>query len=339
MKKKLLAGLLIGLFICMAAAGYAVFDLYRYMHTPIDPDSTAAASLTIAPGDNFDTIVDKLQSAGLVDHPLKFELVTRWKGVERKLQAGEYRLPKNIKPISLIAALKKGAVALHPVTIPEGFNIRQVAAHLEEKDLAGREVFLSAATSPELAAKLDIPSDTVEGYLFPDTYSFAASASPGKIIRTMVAQFRGNFPPKWEKRARELGFTVHEIVTLASIIEKETSAPSERPIIASVFHNRLERSMRLETDPTVIYGIEDFDGNLTRKHLRQQTPYNTYQIWGLPPGPIANPGPASLRAALYPADTDYLFFVAKPDGTHHFSKTLRAHNQAVRKYQLSPGRP
>ena len=339
MKKKLLAGLLIGLFICMAAAGYAVFDLYRYMHTPVAPDSTKTVSLSIAAGDNFDTIVSKLRSAGIVKHPLKFELIARWEGVERKLQAGEYRLAKNLEPIALLSALKDGAVTLYPVTIPEGFNIRQIAARLDEKDLAAREAFLAAATNAELAAKLDIPADTVEGYLFPDTYSFAGSVSSEKIIRTLVAQFRENFPPDWEKRAKAIGFSVHEIITLASIIEKETGAPPERPIIASVFHNRLERNMRLETDPTVIYGIKDFDGNLTRKHLKQHTPYNTYQIRGLPPGPIANPGRASIRAALYPADTDYLFFVAKPDGTHHFSKTLRAHNQAVRKYQLSPGRP
>ena len=132
-----------------------------------------------------------------------------------------------------------------------------------------------------------------------------------------------------------MGFTVHEIVTLASIIEKETGEASERPVISSVFHNRLEKGMRLESDPTVIYGIEDFDGNITRKDLRTPTPYNTYVIKGLPPGPIANPGKMSLQAALYPADTEYIFFVSKKDSTHKFSKTLKEHNRAVRKYQLN----
>jgi UPF0755 protein len=150
----------------------------------------------------------------------------------------------------------------------------------------------------------------------------------------MVQRFRETISDRWRARADELGLTLHEIVTLASIIEKETGVPEERPLIASVFHNRLRKGMRLETDPTVIYGIEDFDGNLTRKHLRTPTPYNTYLIKGLPPGPIASPGRASLEAALYPADTDYLFFVARKDRTHQFSSTLEEHQKAVRKYQL-----
>jgi UPF0755 protein len=150
----------------------------------------------------------------------------------------------------------------------------------------------------------------------------------------MVNRFHSVFSEEWKKRAAELGFTVHKIVTLASIIEKETGSPKERPLIASVFHNRLKKRMRLESDPTVIYGIKNFNGNLTRKDLKTATPYNTYKISGLPPGPIANPGKASLEAALYPANTNFLYFVSKNDTTHKFSTNLRDHNRAVRKFQL-----
>jgi UPF0755 protein len=154
----------------------------------------------------------------------------------------------------------------------------------------------------------------------------------------MLQRFRSTFSPDWERRAMELGLTPHQVVTLASIIEKETGEPSERPLIASVFYNRLKLGMRLETDPAVIYGIKDFDGNLTRKHLEAPGPYNTYLIKGLPPGPIANPGKKAIEAALFPARTDYLFFVSKNNGSHQFSSNLADHNRAVQHYQLGPGR-
>jgi len=150
----------------------------------------------------------------------------------------------------------------------------------------------------------------------------------------MVDRFRSVYTPEWQQRTKNLGFTIHEMVTLASIIEKETGDASERPVISSVFHNRIRKGMRLESDPTVIYGIEAFDGNITRKHLSTPTPYNTYTQKGLPPGPIANPGKASIEAALFPADTSYLYFVARGDGTHQFSTDIRGHRQAVKQYQL-----
>jgi len=175
---------------------------------------------------------------------------------------------------------------------------------------------------------------TFEGYLFPDTYFFPRDVTIEGIISTMVKRFWSVFVPEWQARAKDLGLSVHQTVTLASIIEKETGAAFERPIISSVFHNRLKKKMRLESDPTVIYGIKNFDGNLTKKHLTTRTPYNTYKIRGLPIGPIANPGSASLEAALYPDDTKYIYFVSRKDRTHQFSMNLKQHNRAVRKYQL-----
>ena len=157
---------------------------------------------------------------------------------------------------------------------------------------------------------------------------------PEDLIGAMVKRFREVFLPEWTLRAKALKMSVHQIITLASIIEKETGAAFERPLISSVFHNRLKKGMRLSSDPTVIYGIRNFNGNLTRKDLETVTPYNTYRIKGLPPGPIANPGIDSIKAALYPAETDYLYFVSKKDATHQFSTNLKDHNRAVRQYQL-----
>jgi UPF0755 protein len=202
-----------------------------------------------------------------------------------------------------------------------------------------RKNFLDAATDPETVRGQGIEADTLEGYLFPDTYYFPRGLDSATIIATMVKQFRAAFKPAWEQQAEALGMTVHEVVTLASIIEKETGAPEERPLIASVFHNRLKKGMRLETDPTVIYGIPDFDGNIKRRHLETYTPYNTYKIKGLPPGPIASPGALALEAALYPAQSEFLYFVSKKDGTHQFSRTIKEHNAAVRKYQLRKRTP
>ncbi|MFO7838601.1 MAG: endolytic transglycosylase MltG [Desulfosalsimonadaceae bacterium] len=339
MRKKLATGALAAFLVCAAALACGIADLYRYAHTPIRANKSQDATFTIHTGDSFQAVLSRLEAAGLVRHPLRLKIIARWKKMARNIQAGEYRISGQMTPLALLKTLNSGKVVLHKVTIPEGYTIEQIAAILEEKGLTGKEAFLDAASDPEFTEKLGIPADTAEGYLFPDTYRFARNAGAEKIIETMAEEMRQNIPAKWEKRAQELGLSMHQVLTLASIIEKETSTPRERPLISSVFHNRLDKNMRLETDPTVIYGIQNFDGNLTRSDLNTHTPYNTYQIKGLPPGPIANPSREAIRAALYPADTSYLYFVAKPDRTHYFSKTLNAHNQAVRKYQLSSGSP
>jgi UPF0755 protein len=225
-------------------------------------------------------------------------------------------------------------VRLYKVTVPEGSTLKQIAAIVESAGLATRAEFLSVAADADFVREKGIDAGTFEGYLFPETYFFPKNTAAREVITAMVDRFRSVFTEAWKKRAADIGLSVHQVLTLASIIEKETGAPSERPIISSVFHNRLRRGMRLETDPTVIYGIDDFDGNLTRKHLATPTPYNTYLISGLPPGPIASPGRAAIEAALYPADTAYLYFVSKKDGTHQFSKTFADHNRAILTYQL-----
>jgi len=288
----------------------------------------------VAPGESFGMLSARLEKAGVITSDIRFKVLARLSGDDKRLRAGEYALSTAMSPLEIIDILANGKVLLHRLTIPEGYTIDQIAAEVEKAGLASAEEFSRLARDPSLVSELQVGGPSIEGYLFPDTYYFLREATARGIITTMVNAYRSLVTDEWRNRARELDLSMHEIVTLASIIEKETGDPSERPIIASVFHNRLKKRMRLESDPTVIYGIESFDGNITRRHLSSATPYNTYVIRGLPPGPIANPGRAALEAALYPAQTDYLFFVSKKDGTHYFSNNIAEHTEAVRKYQL-----
>jgi UPF0755 protein len=320
---------------CLIVVAIIYLDLKRYANQPASAKkSREKIHIVVEPGSSFIKIVQLLEDKGLVVIPFKFRLIARIYRLDKRIKAGEYLLSSDMTPVQIIDIITKGRVYLHRIVIPEGFNLKQIAVTVEKAEFAGADDFLKVTRDPDLLARLNIPADSLEGYLFPDTYLFAKGTTVIKIIETMVAHFKAQFKPEWEKQALKLGFSPHEIVTLASIIEKETGNASERKTISSVFHNRLKKKMRLETDPTVIYGIKDYDGNITRRHLRTWTPYNTYMIKGLPPGPIASPGAAALEAALYPDSTDYLFFVSKKDTTHHFSKTVTEHNRAVRKYQL-----
>jgi len=321
------------LLLVLAAAAFGIYDMTQYPDR-LDSARGDAPIVTIAPGEGFRTVADNLQDLGLIQSPFKFRLFARLNGAHRRIKAGEYQLYGTMTPRQILDTLVEGKVLLYRVTIPEGYTLHQIARTVAAAGFGAADDFYQRATDPEVAKAESVDAQTLEGYLFPDTYYFPKGFDQSKIIDAMVRRFQDAISDRWLARAEELGMTLHQIVTLASIIEKETGVPEERPLIASVFHNRLRKGMRLETDPTVIYGIEDFDGNLTRKHLRTPTPYNTYLIKGLPPGPIASPGQAALEAALYPADTDYLFFVARQDGTHQFSSTLEEHQKAVRKYQL-----
>lgn len=290
--------------------------------------------VTIPKGATFQEVVGVLDEEGVLRSPARFHLFARIVGVAGKVKAGEYALSTSMIPPMILHKLVTGDVIKYRVTIPEGYSIRQIAVRLEGEDIInGEEEFVQAAFSSDLAPQLGIAGASVEGYLFPDTYLFSKGITAEEVIRTMVGKFRRVYGPDFAQRAAELGMTDREVVTLASIIEKETGVPDERPLISAVFHNRLKRGIPLCSDPTVIYGIVDFDGNLRKSDLERRTPYNTYLIRGLPPGPIANPGKASLVAALNPAPVNYLYFVSRNDGSHHFSTTLREHNQAVWRYQ------
>lgn len=332
--KKTLLFILIPLFIVFCAAAGLYFELHNYADTPASVNTSQNVIVNVRPGQTLRTTADKLQQANLIKSRLKFILIARIKGLDKHLKAGEYLLSAAMTPRQILEIMVKGEVNLHKLTVPEGYNIHQIAVLVENAQFGSKIDFIKTATDTVLAGKYGLEAASFEGYLFPDTYFFPQEVTMEQIVSTMVNRFWSVFTTEWKVRAKDLGFTVHQIVTLASIIEKETGAAFERPIISSVFHNRLKKKMRLESDPTVIYGINNFDGNLTRNHLSTHSPYNTYKIKGLPAGPIANPGRASLEAALYPEKSVFIYFVSKKDNTHYFSTTLKEHNQAVRKYQL-----
>jgi UPF0755 protein len=274
-----------------------------------------------------------LSENGLIAEKLPFVIVGKLTLAERRLQAGEYAFHTRMSPHEILQMLTSGEVLKHEVTLPEGMTVAQIARLLDDQGLIAYEAFMRPAQDPQWIRSLGIEAASLEGYLYPETYYFSKRAGAEKIIRAMVEMFNRIYAPDLEERARALSMTRAQVVTLASIIEKETSVDSERPLISAVFHNRIKKKMPLQSDPTVIYALPNFNGNLTRKNLRIASPYNTYRINGLPPGPIANPGRASLIAALYPAPVNYLYFVSKNDGSHHFSSTLAEHNRAVKKYQ------
>ncbi len=310
------------LIILISILTWAYLDIISYAHRPADTEP-AEHIVILKPGQGFNSFSERLREKGIIKNSAKFKLFARIKGSDKNIKAGEYNLSPSMTPKKILEIIVNGKVRFHKLTIPEGYNLRQIARTVANAGFSTEAIFLNSATDPNLVHNYGIEAETFEGYLFPDTYYFPKDATAEKIISTMVKRFRLIFKPEWKDRAKALGFSIHQVVTLASIIEKETGAAFERPIISSVFHNRLKRRMRLESDPTVIYGIKDFGGNLTRKHLNEPTPYNTYQIKGLPPGPIANTGIKSIEAVLYPADTKFLYFVSKKDRTHHFATNIK----------------
>jgi len=254
-----------------------------------------------------------------------------------RLRAGEYLIPPQQTPLQILRLLEKGKVVLHPVTIPEGLNIAQIARILEEGEWINGPLFVRLAGDPAFIATLGFDLSSLEGYLFPDTYLLTrGEVSEKSLLAMMVNRFHAVWASVTANTAPEM--TRHQVITLASMVEKEAATAQERPIIAGVFLNRLARNMRLQSDPTVIYGLDEFDGNLTREDLKRETAYNTYVVGGLPPGPICSPGRESIEAVLRPADVPFLYFVSKNDGTHHFSVTLKEHNEAVYRYQVLPAR-
>ncbi len=334
---KNISKIIIILFILSAIFSSGIFFIYSqissFIKTPLNPSANEKIFI-IKPGESLKSIAASLEKESIISNNTYFTLFAKFKKADKQLQAGEYILSAAKSPQQILRILQKGKVKLYKITIPEGLNIKEVALLVEDTLLCNRTKFKNLCQNRPFINSLGIKAKSLEGYLFPDTYFFPKNVSCKKIIATMVEHFKKIFTKEWQLKAQKMGFSVHDIVILASIIEKETGDASERPIIASVFHNRLKKNMRLESDPTVIYGIKNFDGNITKKHLKMLTPYNTYKIKGLPIGPIANPGALSLQAALNPAVTPYLFFVSKKDTTHKFSKTIREHNKAVKKYQL-----
>lgn len=287
----------------------------------------------VASGGNLSSALRNLEERGVLKWPRLVLAYAYWQG-ETGIHAGEYLLPKGSNAMDLVSRLNRGDVTRYRVTLVEGWTFRQALAQIR----AGRNIVQSeAGSTPDGAARaLGFDGESPEGWIFPDTYIYRSGTTDIEVLRQARQRMEQVLEREWQKRGDDVPYSSpYEALIMASLIEKETGQPSERSEIAGVFVRRLDRGMRLQTDPTVIYGLgDDYDGNLTRAHLRQSTPYNTYVIDGLPPTPIALPGREAIHAALNPEPGDSLYFVGKGDGSHHFSSTLAEHNRAVREYQL-----
>jgi UPF0755 protein len=284
-------------------------------------------------GESLRAIATRLEQRGIVRDARATTWWARLRGKAEQLHAGQYWLSPALSPAEIIDRIASGKVATWEVVIPEGLTAAEIGDRFAARGIVDVREFTAAVADPALARELGIPARSLEGYLFPETYRLPRSQSGPEVVRVLVEQFRAAWR-QVEPRVAERGLAMHEVVTLASIVEKETGAPNERPMIASVFANRLRLNMRLESDPTVIYGVAGFDGNLRRSDLDDTAnAYNTYQHYGLPPGPISNPGLDALRAAVDPAPGKLLYFVSKNDGTHEFSETYAQHVEAVDRYQ------
>ena len=324
----------------MVAVGVAAYQTIRWAEGPaISTQEHPPSKVVVIPnGSTFQHVAALLESEGLIKNRAVFVLFAKSQSADRKIRAGEYELNPGMTPAEILSELLNGHVLLHPLTIPEGLTIGQIADLAAQDGLTDRADFLRLAKDREFIASLGIKAETLEGYLYPDTYKFPHPTKAREVLVAMVEQLRQVVRPDLLARMQDLKMTMHEMLTLASVIEKETGSGGERPEISAVFHNRLKKHIPLQSDPTVIYGLPAFDGNLHKKDLSNLSPYNTYRVQGLPPGPIANPGIQAIRATLYPSDSRSLYFVSRNDGTHQFSRTLIEHNQAVEKYQKRPFR-
>lgn len=284
-------------------------------------------------------IVARLTEAGIVRHPLALKVYLRVTGRGSNLKAGDYKFASPISPLQAIDKVRRGEVFIERVTIPEGYNRFDIAETFATKTGKGTaEEFMKLMDDQAPIQRIAPTARNLEGYLFPDTYNYNTKTTPEELVRMMINRFDEVFTPEWTARASQLGLTVNQVVTLASIIEKEAKVPDERPHMASVFFNRLKRGMMLGSDPTFIYAAilaGDYDGNPNQpRHRSRPSPYNTYLVSGLPPGPIASPGKASLEAVLYPLNTDDLYFVVNgTEGRHKFSRTSSEHETAVEEYR------
>jgi UPF0755 protein len=337
--------MLLTLFVGVFLIGTSVW-MYRSLESPYAHRAEGRV-VTIAPGIGARAVINELFEAGVIQNRMPLLMYLAANPQSRTLQAGDYVFDSPTTPLQVLEKIRRGQVHTRQITIPEGSNVFDVRRILEARrqDDSGGEASAGAGTSAppaalrnvSLIADLDPTAKNLEGYLFPDTYSFSIRATDDDLVKRMVVRFHEVFTPAMRKRAQELGLTVREAVTLASLIEKEAATDEDRPLIASVFHNRLKKGMRMECDPTFMYAAMlngSWDGNVNNPaHRRSASPYNTYVAAGLPPGPIASPGLKSLQAALYPKETDYIYFVLGEGGKHRFSRTDAEHQAAVADYR------
>jgi UPF0755 protein len=330
-------GLLLLLAAVVLAAAAAWWWLDARLARPFGTFPAGGVFVEVPAGAGPAAIGQRLAAAGVVADARTFRIAARLSGADRRLQAGEYHFQKAAAPRDVVARLVAGDVYTRPVTFPEGLTVAQFAEIFEQAGLGARADFAAAARDPSPVAGLDPQAPDLEGYLFPDTYPLARRAAARDVVRAMVGGFERAFTADLRAAAAARGMPAREVVTLASLIEKETAAPDEHALVSAVYHNRLRIGMPLQCDPTVIYALMRagrWNGNIRRDDLQIDSPYNTYRYRGLPPGPIAAPGRAALAAALHPADVDYLYFVSRNDGTHVFASTLAEHNRNVQRWQV-----
>ena len=332
--KRLIGWLLVLVFVAVACvAGWIYVNLER----PYKGYDAAEQFVEIPTGTGSVSMGKRLADAGVIRSAASFRLAVWMRGAGRRLQAGEYRFDRPMTTAEVVDKIARGDVYVRVITFREGLTNREMASVFESAGFGKASDFLSAARNAQLVSDIDPGARDLEGYLFPDTYTLQRNATASQLVDRMVARFRKALAPDISQRAEANGLTVRELVTLASLVEKETGKPEERPIVAGVYVNRLKIKMPLQCDPTVIYALTlagRYDGNIRREDLQIDSRYNTYRYPGLPPGPIAAPGEASLRAAAAPASVPYLYFVSRNDGSHVFSTTLDEHNRNVATFQL-----
>jgi len=315
-----------GLALCLAAAVIiAGFMLY-------EKSPNRFVSFSISSGESFRAVTKRLHDVRLIESEPFFYYLARLTGKSGDLKAGDYELNDAMSPWEILKVITGSRVKLYRITIREGMNLFQIAEYLRERGLVDKIQFLEAAMDPAFVDDLNIPSFTVEGYLFPETYFISRGTPPRQMIRMFVDMFWSKIPQEFLQQAIKGPLSFHDIVTMASVIEKETGLAAEMGLISSVFYNRFEKGMRLQSDPTAVYDVMPYGGKVVRKHLLRKSPFNTYQIDGLPLTPITNPGLLAIQAALYPQKTDYLFFVSRKDGSHEFTSTYSDHVKAIEKY-------
>ena len=329
--------LLLILFVLLLLAGGAATFMYMRVNQPYRGFQDAEQFVELPQGSGSAAIGQRLAAAGVVRDATTFRTALWISGQGRRLKAGEYRFDRAMTPFEVIDKIARGDVYVINVTFPEGLTVADMAKIFESHGMGPASSFVDAAKDASLVHDLDPAATDLEGYLFPETYALSRHTDAPKLMRLMVARFAHVFTPEMRAAAGARGMTVRQAVTLASIVEKETAKADERPLVAAVYTTRLRIGMPLQCDPTVIYALAKagrYNGNIHKNDLAIDSPYNTYRYPGLPPGPIASPGRASLDAALHPADADYLYFVSRNDGSHEFARTLEKHNRNVHKFQV-----
>lgn len=311
--------------------------LWSRIGEPFKGYSTAETFVEIPQGAGAAEIRRRLIAAGVVADEYTFRAALWWSGEARNLQAGEYRFAEPMSPVAVIQKIARGDIYTVRITFPEGLTIPEMAHLYEMRGFGPAASFIEAAGDNSAIKELDPHATDLEGYLFPETYSLARGAPASRLVRLMVDRFLATYTETLRRSAEAQGLTTRQVVTLASLVEKETAQAHEHPLVAAVYRNRLRLGMPMQADPSVIYALQKagrYDGNIRREDLEYDSPYNTYRYPGLPPGPIAAPGKAALEASVMPADAPYLYFVSRNDGTHVFAETLAQHNANVYEHQV-----